>query len=95
MSIESEKEQQVEEKDMMMKIKEELEEIRKQLDSEREMKTLLLKYDISKYYLKLKLTLIFILANSVPHTTKNYKLIFLLDFNYMQYKMCDLFFQES
>ena len=46
MSIESEKEQKVEEKEMMMKIKEELEEMRKKLENEGEMKTLLLKYDI-------------------------------------------------
>ena len=64
---------------MMMKIKEELEEMRKQLDSEREMKTLLLKYDIPKYHLKLKLTFIFILANTVRHTTKNNKLIIILE----------------
>ena len=79
MSIESEKEQQVEEKDMMMKIKEELQQMRKQLDSEREMKTLLLKYDIPQYYKILKLTFIFILANSTLQTTKNYKFIFLLE----------------
>ena len=64
---------------MMMNIKEELEEMRKQLDSEREMKTLLLKYDIPQYHLKLNLTFILILANTVRHTTTNNKLIIILE----------------
>ena len=80
MSIDSEKEQKVEEKEMMMKIKEELEEMRKKLESEKEMKTLLLKYDIPKYHLILMLIFILNLADSVLHTAKTTSLYFFSKF---------------